>query len=292
MKQYVCLLIMVLLSAFTGNRLSAQQNVESDIKTIRELYQQAQEFVKHDKEDPTVEYQLTLSLRRHYTVEGHVVYDYNFYFGRDGLDGITGSPRLKFVRVKITDRGGVCNEEYLFNDKEDLVFYFTKFNDYENSKNVEIRLYYKDGERIRNLVKTTAHTSGKVADYTVIPEDYRGWKDIALQNTERTKSLFRTGMGIGYNESDITMDEAVDILSKKLKDQSMKYMLGEEYESQTVNGEKTHYIRAYHESSDGETIGTFGHFYIGRRSGEIYITDVIVGNDIVLYDDYLRKYDF
>ena len=120
MNMYIKSVTMILLSLFAVSHLSAQQNVEADVKEIRDLYSRAQEFVKHDNEDPTIEYLLTLSLRRHHTVEGHVVYDYNFYFDRDGADGITGSPRLKFVRVKITDRGEISNEEYLFNDKEEL----------------------------------------------------------------------------------------------------------------------------------------------------------------------------
>ena len=68
---------MILLSLFTDGHLYAQQNVEADVKEIRDLYNRAQEFVKRDKEDPTIEYQLMLSLRRHHTVEGHVVYDYH-----------------------------------------------------------------------------------------------------------------------------------------------------------------------------------------------------------------------
>ena len=193
MKKYICILI--LSSAFAGS-LYAQQNVEADIKVIRELYNKAQEFVKHDKEDPTIEYQFTLSTRRHYTVEGHVVSDYNYYFDWKGPDGLLGSPRLKFVRVKITDRGGISNEEYLFNDNEELVFFFTKYKDYPIPNDVEIRLYYKNGKRIRNLAKITEQGSNKVTDYTTLPEDYQGWTEMATIRAERTVNLFRIGMGI------------------------------------------------------------------------------------------------
>jgi len=306
MKKSFCVLIVIFTSAFAVSHLYAQQNVEPDIKAIRELYSQAQEFIKHDKEDPTIEYQLTLSLRRHYTVEGHVVSDYNFYFDRQSFGGELGSLRLKFVRVKITDRGGISNEEYLFNDKEELVFFFTKFKDYENSKDVEVRLYYKNGERIRNLVKTTAHGNKKVTDYVTMPEVYQEWTEIAPKSAERTKKLFKIAMdtsGDGDNStsvvpaqkdnakvSEITMKAAVEVLSKRLNDRTLKYLMGEENESETVDGEKTHYIRAYHESSDGESIATLGHFYIGRKSGKIYILDLIAGDDVILYEDYLKKY--
>ena len=83
--------------------------------------------------------------------------------------------------------------------------------------------------------------------------------------------------------TNITVDEAVDILAKKLKDKTLKYLLGEDNESKTVDGENTYYIRAYHESPDGESIATLGHFYIGRRSGKIYIEDIIMGTDIIPY---------
>jgi len=193
MKKYICLLTAVLLSVFVVSQLYAQQNTESDIQAIRELYQQTLEFVKHDKEDPTLEYQLTLSLRRHHTVEGHVNYDYNFYF--DCLNTSENSlSGLKFIRIKITDRGGISDEEYLFNDKEELVFYFSKFSDYENQNDVEIRFYYKNGKRIRNLVKTTGHKNKKVTDYTVIPEDYKYIAERLPAQVRKIKSLYKLAM--------------------------------------------------------------------------------------------------
>jgi len=172
----------------------AQQNIESDIREIRDLYSRAQDFIQHDKEDPTIEYQLSLSLQRHHTVEGPVLYDYNFYFDWDGPNGISGSPRLKFVRVKITDRGEISNEEYLFNEKEEPVFFFTKYKDYPSRNDVEIRLYYKNGAQIRNLAKITEQGNNKVTDYTTLPEDYQGWIKTASDNAERTINLFKIGM--------------------------------------------------------------------------------------------------
>ena len=84
--------------------------------------------------------------------------------------------------------------------------------------------------------------------------------------------------------TNITIDKAVDILAKKLNDKTLKYLPGEDNESRTVDGENAYYIRAYHESPDGESIATLGHFYIGRRSGKIYIEDIIMGNDIIPYE--------
>ena len=194
MKKSIYMLMVILVAIFAVSHLNAQQDIEADIKEIRDLYSRAQEFVQHDKEDPTIEYQLTLSLRRHHTVEGHVVYDYNYYFDWDGADGITGSPRLKFVRVKITDRGGISNEEYLFNEREELVFFFTKYKDYPDRNDVEIRLYYKNGALIRNLAKITEQGSNKVTDHTTLPEEYQAWTKTAPDKAERTKSLFKTGM--------------------------------------------------------------------------------------------------
>ena len=84
--------------------------------------------------------------------------------------------------------------------------------------------------------------------------------------------------------TNIIMDEAVDMLAKKLNDNTLKYLLGEESESEVVDGENTYYIRAYHESPDGESIATFGHFYVGRQSGKIYIMDIINGTDLIPYE--------
>ena len=84
--------------------------------------------------------------------------------------------------------------------------------------------------------------------------------------------------------TNITIDEAVDILAKKLNDKNLKYLHGEESESEMVDGENTYYIRAYYDSPDGESIATLGHFYIGCRSGKIYIMDIINGTDPIPYE--------
>jgi hypothetical protein len=84
--------------------------------------------------------------------------------------------------------------------------------------------------------------------------------------------------------TNITIDEAVDILAKKLNDKTLKYMREDDNELEVVDGENTYYIRAYHESPDGESIATMGHFYIGRRSGKIYIMDIINGTDLIPYE--------
>jgi len=194
MKKHIYILTVILLSVCTSGHLYAQQNVESDIKAIRDLYSKAQEFIKHDKEDPTIEYQVTLSLKRHHTVEGHVTYDYHFYFRWDGQDGYSGSPVLKFVRVKITDRAGSSQEEYLFNDKEDLVFYFTKFKEGGVGNDMEIRLYYKNGERIRELIKQTDKITKKVTERNSINVLYATEVEHPLSTVKIVKSLFRAAM--------------------------------------------------------------------------------------------------
>ena len=190
MKIYLYCLLSLL-----GNRLYAQQNVESDIKEIKELYRQAQEFVKQDMEDPTIEYHLTLSLQRLYPIGGPQTQQYDFYFDwkKDKEENLL--PRLKFIRMK-SKTGGLYNEEYLFNDKEELIFYFSKFNyfvDMEN-ENVEMRLYYKNGNRIRNLLKTTAHENKKITDHTTILEDYKPIAEQVPKEAQRLKSLFEKAM--------------------------------------------------------------------------------------------------
>ena len=76
---------------------------------------------------------------------------------------------------------------------------------------------------------------------------------------------FLPAQWLNAKTSEYTMAEAVDILRKQLNDSTVKYLLGGESESEIVNGENTCYIRAYHEGAGG-AIGTFGHFYIDRKS--------------------------
>ena len=70
----------------------------------------------------------------------------DFYFDRTSdKDGVS-IPRLKFIRMK-SKTGGLYNEEYLFDDKEELVFYFSKFNffvDFENDEAEMLRFFFKN----------------------------------------------------------------------------------------------------------------------------------------------------
>ena len=85
--------------------------------------------------------------------------------------------------------------------------------------------------------------------------------------------LHKEGVGM-------SMQEAVDMLAKLLNDPKLKYMWDDE-KPQVVKGEDTYYINAHHDM--GTHIVTFGHFYVGCRSGKIYINDIVKG-EIVPYD--------
>ena len=330
MKKDICVLIMILSSVFAGSLLYAQQNIESDILAIRELYRKAQESINLQSGANAVKNQLQVTMQKSWLNRGNQTDTYNYYFhpkvGSTGEDGNL-LYRLSFVRIKSSGKARVCSEEYLFNEKGEMVFYFISFKDW-NGNDMEIRLYYRNGERIRSLIKQTDKVSKKVTERNSINVLYASEVEHPLKAVVRIKNLFETAINQwmyepdpdmdnlehelpirhidggftgeddsvssttvqGGNESGITMKEAVEILTKKLNDRTLKYLLGEERESETVNGEKAHYIRAYHESSDGLSIATLGHFYIGSRSGKIYITDLVMGNDIIPYDEYQKKY--
>ena len=192
MKKYICILI--LSSAFAGS-LYAQQNVEDDVKVIRELYQKAQDFIKHDVDDPTVEYQLTMTLQRLYPIGGPQTQHYDFYFDWENDKNGNRVPRLKFIRMKSTT-GGLHNEEFLFNEKGEFVFYFSKFDYFVDMDNdeVEMRLYYNYGSCIRNLLKTKAHGTGKITELTTLPEDYQHIADYVPREATRLWNLFQRAM--------------------------------------------------------------------------------------------------
>ena len=329
MKKCVCILIAVL--TFVSSHLYAQQNVEPDILIIRGLYNKAQENINLQSGTNAAKNQLQVTMQKSWLDRGNQTDTYNFYFhtkaGSTGEDG-NSLYRLSFVRIKSSGKARVCSEEYLFNEKEELVFYFISFKDW-NGNDMEIRLYYKNGEIIRSLIKQTDKVTKKVTERNSINVLYASEVEHPPKAVGKIKSLFETtvnqwmyypdpdmdnlehelpirhidGGSTGEdnstsstttqtgNESGITMKEAVEILAKKLNDRTLKYLLGEEHESETVDGEKAHYIRAYHESPDGESIATLGHFYIGCRSGKIYIIDLVMGNDIILYDEYQKKYN-
>ena len=152
-----------------------------------------------------------------------------------------------------------------------------------NNSNTEGVLHYKDEYEYRKMNMYLGKEGLELFVLYTLNQ--------AAENSEYITSVL-ISKWLNARTTDMTMNEAVDILSKKLNDRTLKYLLGDENESIMVEGEKTHYIRAYHESLDGESIATLGHFYIGRQSKKIYIMDVIMGTDIIPYDDYLKKYDF
>ena len=86
-------------------------------------------------------------------------------------------------------------------------------------------------------------------------------------------ALIQQGEGVG-----ISMQEAVETLAKLLNDPKLEYMPENDNEPTVVRGEKTYYVRAYHDM--GTHIVTFGHFYIGRQSGTVYISDLVMGEII------------
>ena len=101
---------------------------------------------------------------------------------------------------------------------------------------------------------------------------------------------FRPSEWIFTRTTDMSIKETLDILSKRLNDRKLKYQIGDDRDAKIVRGEKSYYFQAYHESPDGESTATLGHFYVGCRSGRIYILDIISGDDIIPYNDYQKKY--
>ena len=210
MKKSTCLLtIVVLLSVFANNQLYAQQNVESDIKVIRELYQKAQENINLQSGTKAAKNQLQVTTQKSWLKRGNQSDTYNFYFHeKDGTSGEDGNLlyRLSFVRIKSSGAVRNCNEEYLFNAKGELVFYFTKFKEGGVGNEMEIRLYYKNGENIRSLIKQTDKVTKKVTERNSINILYATEVEHPLKAVNNIKKLFETAVNQWMYYPDIDPD--------------------------------------------------------------------------------------
>ena len=116
---------MILFFVFTGNHLYAQQNVEADIVEIRGLYTKAQEYITFQSKANAPKNQLQVTTQKSWIDRGNQTDNYNFYFyKKDGDLGEDGNSqyRLSFVRIKSDGAVRKCSEEYLFNDRGELVF--------------------------------------------------------------------------------------------------------------------------------------------------------------------------
>ena len=207
MKKYICILIAVL--TFVSSHLYAQQNVESDIKAIRELYQKAQEDINLQSGTKAAKNQLQVTTQKSWFNRGNQTDTYNFYFhekaGTSGEDG-NSLYRLSFVRIKSSGKVRNCSEEYLFNVKGELVFYFTKFKEGGVGNEMEIRLYYKNGEIIRNLIKQTDRVTKKVTERNSINILYASEVEHPLKAVGNIKSLFETAVNQWMYYPDIDPD--------------------------------------------------------------------------------------
>ena len=204
MKKIVCLLI-VLSSGFA----SAQQNVESDIKVIRDLYQQEQENINRQSKGGATKNQLQVTTQKSWLNRGNQIDTYNFYFhekpGTLGEDDnvLYG---LSFVKVKNSGAARNSDEEYLFNNKGELIFYFIKFKEALNDNEIEIRLYYKNGKTIRNLIKQTEKKNKKVTELDEINVLYAPEVEHPLKASEKIKKLFNSTVNQWMYYPDVDLD--------------------------------------------------------------------------------------
>ena len=209
-KTFYLLIVAILSSAFASNQLYAQQNIESDIKVIRALYQKAQENIKIQTGNKVDKNQLQITTQKSWLDRGNQTDTYNFYFHeKTGVLGKDGNPlyQLSFVRIKSSGAVRKCSEEYLFNEKGELVFYFINFKENLGAGNeMEIRLYYKDGKTIRELIKQTDKFTKKVTERNSINILYATEVEHPEKAVANIKSLFENAVNQWMYEPSVDPD--------------------------------------------------------------------------------------
>lgn len=129
---------------------AAAQNEDKRVEAIRELYKTAKENITHAEQgDEGSKYFINELILNRGNASFPAVGTYRsvqrFYYTYGDRSRNPYPDRLRMVIVETQRAGVVENEEYLFNDTGELVFYFNRIGEGEQ------RLYFADSRMIRRL---------------------------------------------------------------------------------------------------------------------------------------------
>jgi len=130
---------------------------EAEIKKIRELYKTAQENIGYQRDSLIPFDNLKITLNQNMPAIGQQTFDYEFYFSLEYSEETEGEyfHQLYFATKSYNIAASYFSyEEFLFNDKGELVFYFIKYSSgYEPEFNREVRCYFQNEKLIKINVK-------------------------------------------------------------------------------------------------------------------------------------------
>ena len=154
MKRICITALFALLLVFpTG--LKAQKNTNEAIAKIRKIYAEAM-----DKINSAGEYYKEQDFIDHTTIQAVEMWPgsgphqetKDFYYILDLDEETSLSRHLFFVRIKYNVAVQEYYFEFLYDENENLVFYYTKQNLYEyDGEPVECRFYYDNGKLIKTI---------------------------------------------------------------------------------------------------------------------------------------------
>lgn len=191
------LLFIVLFSLLS----SVMYSQKSDIQFIRESYNEAQEKIKHQKNDDIPQDNMKISVNQNMPAIGPQTIDYVFYFDlifdEEKTEYIHS---LNFATRQYNVAASVFSyEEFLYNADGELIFYFLKEENAYDEKTFELRLYYKDENLIKVLAKELKEGGNpdNPADYEVsllskneVPSYFEDYKNGVIPLGKTIKSIY------------------------------------------------------------------------------------------------------
>lgn len=144
--------IIYLISFFLISSFSVFSQTK-EIKQIKELYYSVQENIEQQRNEEIPQDNLQIILNQNMAAIGPQTVSYNFYFTLkfDEEETYEYYHTLNFVTRSYNIAASVYYyEEFLYNDKGELIFYFLK---QESEYSFEIRCYYSNNELINITIK-------------------------------------------------------------------------------------------------------------------------------------------
>lgn len=176
---------------------------ESEIKFIREQYSKAQENIGYQRDSLIPLDNIKITLNQNMPAIGQQTFDYNFFFTLEYSEEVDGEyfHQLYFATKSYNIAASYFSyEEFLFNEKEELIFYFLKYRSgYEPEFNREIRCYFNNNKLIKITVKEAPFENDDESELVFkqvyestskVPDNFKEDYDNLFSTLENIKDIY------------------------------------------------------------------------------------------------------
>ncbi len=201
-KQIIIVLLLLVSIAMPVAAQKTDKNVEERVQLARDRYAVGLENISINKqyerdEVPAVNY-TTVTRQQNWAGSGMTIDKMEFYYNEieDDMEPYPLGYKLVIMRRNYNIGSFEALEEYLYDDDEHPLFWFTRYNDY--GQIVELRGYFDtDGSLIRTICKTK-DDNGKMTTCD-LNDDFEGRFNLAKSNFKRFKKAFQSLYDVEYS---------------------------------------------------------------------------------------------